>query len=201
MSTRHPVYQCPNCRKPFYKSDKRQQYCTFECRREASLFKERCKRAERNMDLRYPFPEEWARVPREKRPAAELRVARLPKPKAQKEKFVPVDLGPERRMKRRAQWQKVYETVVVEMNRRKLESGCVDCGYRGHPTALQFDHVRGEKIAVVSSFNNLKAALAEAEKCEVRCANCHSIRTWKWKQELRKERIARDLTLLAEIDK
>lgn len=63
----------------------------------------------------------------------------------------------------------------------KLESGCVDCGYDKHPRALQFDHVRGEKIENVSrlvlqacSWNRIEAEIA---KCEVVCANCHAIRT------------------------
>jgi hypothetical protein len=61
----------------------------------------------------------------------------------------------------------------------KLSSGCVDCGYNGHPEALDFDHVEDNKSAQVAdlvscTFDRL---FAEIEKCDVVCANCHRIRT------------------------
>jgi hypothetical protein len=63
----------------------------------------------------------------------------------------------------------------------KLDRGCVDCGFRGHPEALQFDHVRGEKVEGISRMANTPGAWrhieAEIAKCEVRCANCHAIKT------------------------
>jgi len=62
----------------------------------------------------------------------------------------------------------------------KLERGCVDCGYRAHPSALDFDHVRGVKLHNIASMlygSSVEAILAEMEKCEVVCANCHRIRT------------------------
>lgn len=59
----------------------------------------------------------------------------------------------------------------------KMERGCLDCGYKLHPTALQFDHVRGVKIKEVSKFTDAVKMRAEIEKCEIRCANCHMIKT------------------------
>jgi hypothetical protein len=77
-----------------------------------------------------------------------------------------------------AKRERVYEKV----NAIKIESGCVDCGYDTNPVALQFDHVRGEKITEVGRLVRDRAPweriAAEIEKCEVRCANCHSIKTW-----------------------
>jgi len=61
----------------------------------------------------------------------------------------------------------------------KTERGCVDCGFSGHPSALDFDHVDGEKLLLVSSCKSRAQADAEIAKCEVRCANCHRIRTWE----------------------
>jgi len=55
---------------------------------------------------------------------------------------------------------------------------CVDCG-EDDPRVLEFDH-QGDKIANVSNMiqkGSLKALLAEIEKCEVRCANCHRRKT------------------------
>lgn len=64
-------------------------------------------------------------------------------------------------------------------NAVKMEKGCLDCGYRLHPSALQFDHIpdRGKKLKAVSKFTDAKKMRAEMLKCEVRCANCHFIKT------------------------
>lgn len=60
----------------------------------------------------------------------------------------------------------------------KLEAGCMDCGYNEQAVALDFDHVRGVKEFTVSQGNRSRATvLAEIEKCDVVCANCHRIRT------------------------
>jgi hypothetical protein len=59
---------------------------------------------------------------------------------------------------------------------------CVDCK-ESNPVVLEFDHVRGKKIRgicdMVRRGNSLTMIKAELEKCEVRCANCHKIRTAK----------------------
>ena len=64
----------------------------------------------------------------------------------------------------------------------KLASGCVDCGYKEHPAALDFDHLPGqEKYRDISRMLNVARStlLAEIAKCEVVCANCHRIRSWE----------------------
>ncbi|QNL30514.1 HNH endonuclease [Gordonia phage SpeedDemon] len=56
---------------------------------------------------------------------------------------------------------------------------CVDCGMRDL-RCLDFDHVRGVKegnIARMLPSVKLDRLMAEIEKCEVRCANCHRIVT------------------------
>lgn len=57
---------------------------------------------------------------------------------------------------------------------------CVDCGERDI-VVLDFDHVRGTKIADVGYLISTGYALdkieAEISKCEVRCANCHRRKT------------------------
>jgi hypothetical protein len=61
----------------------------------------------------------------------------------------------------------------------KVERGCADCGYNANPIALDFDHVRGDKVCDVSKAKLRSMALLvdEIAKCEVVCANCHRIRT------------------------
>lgn len=69
----------------------------------------------------------------------------------------------------------------------KLEHGCADCGYAEHPAALDFDHRPGTvKVREIKSGQHLgwAALLAEVEKCEVVCANCHRIRTAERRKEV-----------------
>lgn len=60
--------------------------------------------------------------------------------------------------------------------------GCVDCGESNIAT-LQFDHVKGKKIANISELVRNSASIdkikKEISKCEIVCANCHFIRTAK----------------------
>jgi len=56
---------------------------------------------------------------------------------------------------------------------------CVDCG-EADPRCLDFDHIRGRKVCVISLMlgkYGWKAIEKEIAKCEVRCANCHRKRT------------------------
>ena len=66
------------------------------------------------------------------------------------------------------------------INKIKLERGCIDCGFKGHPSALHFDHRDPDfkKFPIASGLRrNLDSIFEEISKCDVRCANCHSIRT------------------------
>lgn len=124
-------------------------------------------------------------------------VGKKPRRSQPRKNHSPLELA-KQGVKWRQDWAKEKETIVAVLNKIKLDSGCVDCGYRGDPTALQFDHVRGVKIKAVSQFSNLEKALAEAAKCEIRCANCHTVKTNRWKRMKRQERIDRDLTILSQ---
>lgn len=58
---------------------------------------------------------------------------------------------------------------------------CLDCG-ENNIVCLEFDHVRGVKSfnvgqAVSSSTRSWELILKEIDKCEIRCANCHRIKT------------------------
>lgn len=93
-----------------------------------------------------------------------------------------------------------YAALSVEEKRRRYNKGkankarvqdlvieylvanpCLDCG-ESDPVVLEFDHVRGEKIANVSELilkQNVVLLFNEIAKCEVVCANCHRRRTGK----------------------
>jgi hypothetical protein len=62
-----------------------------------------------------------------------------------------------------------------------MAKGCCLCGYNAHPAALDFNHVRGEKLFNVSQDPKVAKAklLAEIEKCDVLCANCHRVHTYE----------------------
>jgi hypothetical protein len=58
---------------------------------------------------------------------------------------------------------------------------CIDCGER-NPIVLEFDHKATHKkeytIAnMTGSSYSLEKIKAEVSKCDVRCANCHRIKT------------------------
>ena len=70
----------------------------------------------------------------------------------------------------------------------KVASGCIDCGYAAHAEALQFDHTGDDKKGNVSdlirSDYSWTTIVNEINKCEVRCANCHAVRTSQRKRVL-----------------
>ena len=68
----------------------------------------------------------------------------------------------------------------------KVLNGCADCGWNEWARGLDWDHVRGEKVAgvagLIANGRPWIEVLAEMAKCEVVCANCHRIRTLRRKQ-------------------
>ena len=66
----------------------------------------------------------------------------------------------------------------------KLKSQpCMDCGQTFHPAAMDFDHRPDEQkefnIANSHANYSMKRVLAEIAKCDLVCACCHRIRTYK----------------------
>ncbi len=64
----------------------------------------------------------------------------------------------------------------------KLKQGCVDCGYDMDAVALDFDHrdpsTKAFAISRMYGQRSDECMLSEVAKCDVRCANCHRIRTY-----------------------
>lgn len=58
---------------------------------------------------------------------------------------------------------------------------CVDCG-ENNPIVLEFDHKKDKKDSIcnmVSQGFSVETILNEIKKCDVRCSNCHKIKTSK----------------------
>ena len=71
-----------------------------------------------------------------------------------------------------------YRRRVI--NRYKKMKGCIDCGYKINPLALDFDHMdETNKYRAVGSMllQSWKSIKKEISKCVVRCCNCHAIKT------------------------
>lgn len=82
------------------------------------------------------------------------------------------------RQERKREYRDMVRSYVLDY---LLVHPCVDCG-EADPVVLQFDH-QHDKLAHVSDMMKhmrpLKLIQEEIEKCEVRCANCHTRRTAK----------------------
>ena len=70
----------------------------------------------------------------------------------------------------------------------KAGKSCHDCHNSFPPYVLDFDHVHGTKVAAISDLvakgRSLEAINSEVQKCELVCANCHRIRTFKRRNDL-----------------
>ena len=77
---------------------------------------------------------------------------------------------------------KAYQAPLLAIIQEAKNLPCTDCGGRFPSYVMDFDHRPGvTKVAILSRMHKThgKAAiLAEIEKCDVVCANCHRIRTF-----------------------
>lgn len=81
--------------------------------------------------------------------------------------------------KLRKQGRERYYKVQGYLRDYKIKHGCKDCGYKEHHSALEFDHVMGNKTLNVCNSKSIAQAKEEIKKCEVVCSNCHKIRTYE----------------------
>lgn len=83
--------------------------------------------------------------------------------------------GTEPRLRRRREW----------INKLKLRAGCIDCGYKEHAEALHFDHrdrtIKNKNVSQIIGCK-LNKIFEEIRKCDVRCANCHAVKTVREKE-------------------
>lgn len=71
------------------------------------------------------------------------------------------------------------DALRQQLRKLKEETPCADCGERYPYYVMDFDHGGSEKVDGVARLagKNIYAALREAKKCEIVCANCHRIRS------------------------
>ncbi len=74
------------------------------------------------------------------------------------------------------------------INKIKMKSnGCVRCGYKEHPVAMDFDHIdpntKSKNVAHLATYS-FEQIDKEIAKCQILCANCHRIKTWKNRQQI-----------------
>jgi hypothetical protein len=72
-------------------------------------------------------------------------------------------------------------SVVQYIQKIKNETPCQDCKVNYPYYMMDFDHVRGEKLFTISAKGTIPSMtklLAEIDKCDIVCSNCHRHRTW-----------------------
>jgi biotin operon repressor len=76
--------------------------------------------------------------------------------------------------------EKRRKEIFEFISQYKESIGCIDCGEDYPYFVLQFDHLRDKEFSISRYRQNgysLEQIKKEIEKCEVVCANCHSMRT------------------------
>lgn len=75
-------------------------------------------------------------------------------------------------------------TIVKKWKNRR----CVHCGIKYHHSAMQCDHVRGDKIYNIADAARLQKSdedvVAELNKCDIVCANCHSMKSYTERRQV-----------------
>lgn len=85
-----------------------------------------------------------------------------------------------------------YRTIIHKFIQNYKETNpCTDCGDCFPYYVMDFDHI-GDKEFAISRFHNLTNSFEkvkeEMAKCELVCANCHRVRTFKRIQEKKAEK-------------
>lgn len=78
--------------------------------------------------------------------------------------------------------KKVKRANRLKILELKQNSPCTDCGQVFHPYIMEFDHTEPEtknfEIGRAGQ-RTLKQITQELEQCEIVCANCHKLRTFR----------------------
>ena len=84
--------------------------------------------------------------------------------------------------------RRARNAIRKEIIDKAKSSPCVDCGNSYIPYVMDLDHVRGHKLfnlAIANALNvSMEVLLAEIDKCDPVCSNCHRIRTWNRSKDI-----------------
>jgi len=84
--------------------------------------------------------------------------------------------------------KKARKDVLRDYVNQAKSGPCTDCGGLYPYYVMEFDHVRGKKVASVNRLLASRASISrlkvEIEKCEVVCSNCHRGRSYRRKFEV-----------------
>src|SRR5438270_9717957 len=80
---------------------------------------------------------------------------------------------------------RVRQAATLEFLRDLRRRPCQDCGGTFPPWVMDFDHREpSEKSFNVTSARAMLMSrprlIAEIQKCDIVCANCHAVRTYTW---------------------
>ena len=98
---------------------------------------------------------------------------------------------PQNKAKHLANIKRNKEKTKKFIEEYKRTQKCIDCGFSGQdfPYVLDFDHIQevGTKRFTIGSWSHSVISLhtikQEIKKCELVCANCHRIRTFRYKSK------------------
>jgi len=91
----------------------------------------------------------------------------------------------ENKVRHKKNVRKNRKTNIVECKKYIDEiklNPCVDCKNIFHPVQMDFDHISGKKFRSISKLcglGQLDKIKEELKKCELVCACCHRLRTYK----------------------
>ena len=76
--------------------------------------------------------------------------------------------------------KKYIKRNIEFVSEYKMQHGCLKCGYKEHPSALDFHHIDESKKEfnighMIRQAFSIKKIKTEIDKCDVLCANCHRI--------------------------
>lgn len=67
-----------------------------------------------------------------------------------------------------------------EFIRQEKDKPCTDCGRHYPYYVMDFDHLQNKKFNISRMYSyGIEKIKIEIAKCELVCANCHRIRTWR----------------------
>ena len=75
------------------------------------------------------------------------------------------------------------EKIKSDVRDYKESNPCFDCGQFFHHFVMDFDHrepsTKSANVSNLIGSGSIKKIWEEIDKCDLLCANCHRVRTWK----------------------